>query len=434
MGRISQGWCAMKLAIIGGGISGNVAAYHLNKEHEITLYEANDYIGGHTNTHDILHKGVSHAIDTGFIVFNYATYPKFISLLEELQVDVQASEMSFSVKSEQDDLEYSGSSLNTLFAQRKNLIRPTFHQMLLDIVRFNREAYELSKSINDSITLGEFLRDGKYGKAFINKYIIPMGAAIWSTVPEQMHDFPARFFIRFFHNHGLLNITDRPTWYVIKGGSREYVKPLTKSFENRIRINSPVHKIRRFPSHVEIHARGHAPENYDAVFIGAHADQALQMLEQPTLEEKKVLGAFPYQENEAILHTDTNLLPRRQLAWAAWNYLVPDSQRDRVTLTYDMNILQGLNTNDEFLVTLNNAGAIDSSKIIKQIMYEHPVFTPQSVIAQEKHSLINGTNRTFYCGAYWRNGFHEDGVVSALNAIDDFNGFFNEQLYLRRAS
>ena len=422
----------MKIAIIGGGISGNMAAYQLHKNHDVTLFEANDYIGGHTHTHDIDYDGSRLTIDTGFIVFNYKTYPHFVALLEELGVDVQASDMGFGVKNEVSGLEYSGSTLNSLFAQRGNLARPGFYRMLLDVMRFNRDAYRQSHDLSEDVTLGDFLKAGKYGQSFIEQYIIPMGAAIWSTIPKQMHDFPARFFIRFFHNHGLLNIQDRPTWYVIKNGSREYVKPLTEAFNDRVKLSAPVEKIRRFATHVEIHARGSAVENYDAVFIAAHADQALNMLDKPTRLEEEVLGAFPYQRNEAVLHTDTSLLPRRRLAWAAWNYLIPEQKNDLVTLTYNMNILQGLSSKEQFLVTLNNHDTIDSDKIIKRIDYDHPVFTPGSVTAQMKHAEVNGTLRTWYCGAYWRNGFHEDGVVSAINAVKHFNEYQNEELSLRR--
>lgn len=423
----------MKIAVVGGGISGNVAAYHLNKDHDVTLYEANDYIGGHTHTHDIEHGADRFNIDTGFIVFNYRTYPNFVSLLEELNVDVRASNMGFGVKSEVNGLEYSGSSLNAVFAQRSNLFRPRFHRMLLDILRFNREAYNLSHELDETVTLGEFLDRGGYSKHFIDQYILPMGAAIWSSIPEQMQEFPARFFIRFFHNHGLLTVKDQPTWYVIKNGSRAYVQPLVDSFRDRIRLSSPVQRIRRFPTHVEVHANGQA-ESYDAVFIAAHADQALNMLDAPTALEREVLAAFPYQENEAVLHTDTRMLPDKRLAWAAWNYLIPASRRELVTLTYNMNILQGLESQKQYLVTLNNTAAIDDSKIIKRINYSHPVFTPGSISAQMKHADVNGTQRTWYCGAYWRNGFHEDGVVSAMNAVKHFNEEQDAQLSLRRAS
>lgn len=424
----------MNIAIIGTGIAGNVAAYHLSKTHDITVYEANDYIGGHTHTHDISWQGEDYAIDTGFIVYNEKTYPDFIALLNELKVESQATTMSFSVRSETSGLEYNGHSINTLFAQRSNLFRPSFHAMVRDILRFNREAPLSLENGEAEIGLGEFLHRGGYSKEFIEQYIIPMGAAIWSTDPRRMHSFPASFFIRFFINHGLLNVTNRPKWFVINGGSREYIKPLVSSFKDRIRLSSPIENIRRFPTHVEVKARHQPVARYDAVFIAAHSDQALAMLDDPSRQEREVLGSIRYQENDAILHTDQSVLPRRKRAWAAWNYHILAQQQERVALTYNMNILQKIKAPVEFCVTLNNSRDIDKRRIIKRLTYEHPVFTPDSMNAQLRQHEVNGVNRTYYCGAYWRNGFHEDGVVSALNALKHFESSNYEQLYLQRAS
>jgi uncharacterized protein len=260
-----------------------------------------------------------------------------------------------------------------------------------------------------------------------------MGAAIWSTEAKLMQQFPARFFIRFFHNHGLLSVNDRPLWHVIKGGSRTYLEPLTRPYRDSIRTSTPVDSIRRFPTHVEIRSGKYGAERFDAVFIATHTNQALRMLDRVTKVETEVLGAIPYQKNEAVLHTDTSLLPERRLAWAAWNYHILKQQHDRVALTYNMNILQGIDAPVTFNVTLNNADAIDPRKVIKRVQYEHPMFTPESVTAQARHAEINGTQRTWYCGAYWRNGFHEDGVVSAIEAVQHFNETMYEELYLRRA-
>ena len=423
----------MKIAVIGTGISGNVAAYHLNKHHDVTVFEANDYVGGHTHTHDVDWAGKSYAVDTGFIVFNEKTYPHFIALLDELGVASRPTTMSFSVKSEQGGLEYNGHSLNTLFAQRSNIFNLSFHRMIRDILRFNREAPLSLKNGDAEIGLGEFLRRGGYSQMFIDHYIIPMGAAIWSTDPEQMQEFPARFFIRFFHNHGLLSITDRPRWFVIEGGSREYVKPLIRSFEDRIRLKSPIESIRRFPTHVEIKPYNGEAEQFDQVFIATHSDQALAMLDDASGDESDVLGAIKYQENEAVLHTDHSILPRKQRAWAAWNYHLLAESQERVALTYNMNILQGLDAPVQFCVTLNNSKPIHKRSIIDRITYDHPVYTPDSVAAQQRQQEINGVNRTYFCGAYWRNGFHEDGVVSALNALQHFDEKNHEELYLRRA-
>ena len=424
----------MKIAVIGSGIAGNVAAYKLSQEHDVTVYEANDYVGGHTNTHDIIVNDRQYAIDTGFIVFNYRTYPAFTRLLEELNVEAMPTNMSFSVKHEQTGLEYNGNTVNSMFAQRSNLFRPSFLRMVKDILRFNREAVETLEHEDAELPLGEYLQKYRYGDEFKNHYIIPMGAAIWSTEASLMQDFPARFFIRFFHNHGLLTVNDRPTWHVIKGGSREYLEPLTKPFRHNIRIHTPVKNIRRFPTHVEIKTEKFGVEKFDAVFIATHTDEALGMLEQATTAESEVLGAIAYQKNEAILHTDTSLLPKRKLAWAAWNYHILKQQHDRVALTYNMNILQCIDAPVTFNVTLNNSDAINPDKILKRIEYSHPMFTPDSVAAQQRHDEINGTNRTWYCGAYWRNGFHEDGVVSAIDAVEHFNEAMYEELHLRRAS
>ncbi|MGB5456090.1 MAG: FAD-dependent oxidoreductase [Gammaproteobacteria bacterium] len=424
----------MRIAVIGTGIAGNVAAYKLSKDHEVIVYEANDYIGGHTNTHDVTFRDRHYAIDTGFIVYNYRTYPEFTRLLHEMKVDVQATNMSFSVKHELTGLEYNGNTINSLFAQRRNLFRPSFLRMVKDILRFNREAVLSLENEDAELPLGEYLTKYRYGDEFRNHYIIPMGAAIWSTDAELMQSFPARFFIRFFHNHGLLSVNDRPVWHVIKGGSRNYLAPLIKSFRENVRLNTPVQSIRRFPDRVEIETATYGIETYDAVFIATHTNEALRMLDHATVSETEVLTAIPYQKNEAVLHTDATLLPRKRLAWAAWNYHILKAQRDRVALTYNMNILQGIDAPVTFNVTLNNSDAIAPDKILKRVEYEHPMFTPASVAAQARHAEINGTHRTWYCGAYWRNGFHEDGVVSALDAVDHFNETMYEELHLRRAS
>jgi len=426
----------MKIAIIGSGIAGNVAAYHLNKEHDITLFEQNSHIGGHTHTHAIDDGQDVINIDTGFIVLNDRTYPNFKHLLSELEVDVQDTEMSFSVKCEQTGLEYNGNNLNTLFAQRSNLIKPRFYRMISDILRFNREASESVNNTQSDKSLGDFLQAGNYSDIFINKYIVPMGAAIWSTNPDDMFSFPAQFFFRFFLNHGLLSVNDRPQWHVIKGGSNTYVKKLIEGFEHKVRTDCPVEMILRDIDYVEIKTERYGIERFDYVFIAAHSDQALRMLQHPSKQERATLSAIQYQKNEAVLHTDRSLLPLRKKAWAAWNYHISEDTRDNVALTYNMNVLQGLNTDKTYCVTLNYTDKIDDSKILKTVEYHHPVFTPESIGAQNDHRLINGTGRTYYCGAYWRNGFHEDGVVSAIDALSHFKQdlSYEEELPLRRAS
>lgn len=411
----------MKIAIIGTGIAGNVAAHYLNKEHDITVFEENDYVGGHTHTHRIDFDGESHKIDTGFIVFNHKTYPNFIKLLTELGVEYQKSDMSFSVQCEKTGLEYNGTNLNSLFAQRRNLFRPSFYRMIKDILRFNQESLEILEQPHEKLSLGDYLAANNYSEQFIHHYIVPMGAAIWSTDHDSMFAFPARFFVQFFHNHGMLSVDERPQWYVIKNGSNEYVKPLIAAHKDKIKLSSPVESIVRSSNQVIVKAKGQGSEVFDYVFIASHSDQALSMLENPTVAERDVLSAIPYSDNEAVLHTDESLLPNKKLAWAAWNYHLLKEQKEQVALTYNMNILQSLKSKNTFCVTLNNTDAIDPSKIIKKMDYMHPFFTLDGVKAQQRQSEINGTNRTFYCGAYWRYGFHEDGVVSALTALEDFN-------------
>ena len=410
----------MKIAIIGAGIAGNVAAYRLAPRHDITVFEADSRIGGHTNTIDVSQGGRQYAVDTGFIVYNDVTYPNFIALLGELGVTTQESEMSFSVRCERSGLEYNGASLNTLFAQRRNLFRPSFHRMLRDILRFNREAPALLDDRHNALTLNDFLRDNGYSREFIEHYIVPMGAAIWSATPDGMGNVPAGFFVRFFHNHGLLSISDRPRWRVIVGGSQRYVDKLVAGHRHRIRLNAPVQWVKRHSAYVEVKTPDMEPERFDHVFMACHSDQALALLADPSRDEREVLGAIAYQRNEAVLHTDANLMPRSRRAWAAWNYHIPVAPRDserRVALTYNMNILQSLDAGEQFCVTLNHTDAIRPASIIRTIAYSHPIFTERAVAAQSRQRDINGVRGIYYCGAYWRNGFHEDGVVSAMNAL-----------------
>jgi predicted NAD/FAD-binding protein len=409
----------MKIAIIGSGIAGNTVAYHLNKQHDITVFEAGSHIGGHTHTHRIKHENRSYSVDTGFIVFNDRTYPNFTALLNELDVAWQRSDMSFSVHCEKTGFEYNGTSLNSLFAQRRNLFRPSFYRMISEIMRFNRTSLELLAE-GPEIRLGDYLAQNNYSRRFIDYYIIPMGSAIWSTEARQMLEFPARFFVRFFHHHGMLTVDDRPEWRVIKGGSARYAEALTSSFKDRIRLDTPVEQVRRLQRSVRVKPVNGPEETFDWVIFACHSDQALSILKDASQAEQEILGAIPYQENTVYMHTDAAMLPERRLAWAAWNYHVTAGPTDRVAVTYNMNILQGLRSQAPILVTLNHTGRIDPSKIIKRLSYHHPVYTTAGARAQARHQEISGVNRTAYCGAYWRNGFHEDGVVSALAALEHF--------------
>lgn len=435
----------MKIAVVGTGIAGNVVAHRLHAAgHEIAVFESDDRVGGHTHTHRIELDGEAHAIDTGFIVFNDRTYPHFVALLDELGVASQETSMSFSVRNDRRGLEYNGTSLDGLFAQRRNLVRPSFLAMLAGIARFHREAPALLAREAPEVTLGEYLEAHGFRGRFVDDYLVPMGASIWSTDPRRMLGFPARFFVRFLHNHGMLTVNDRPTWRVVRGGSARYVEKLTAPWQDRIRLGCPVERVRRRPDGVLVKARGLADERFDHVFLACHADQALALLADPTPAEREVLGALPYQRNEALLHTDTSLLPRRRRAWAAWNYHVLPGGEQRgagVALTYNMNILQGIESRHTFCVTLNASGHVDPARVIARLAYDHPLFTPEGVGAQQRHREVSGAphardpvGRTHYCGAYWRYGFHEDGVVSARMALDRFERIHDAQRALPRVA
>jgi predicted NAD/FAD-binding protein len=422
----------MKIAVIGAGISGLTAAYYLNPHHQVSVYEAADRVGGHTATVDVSHQGRSYAIDTGFIVFNDWTYPNFIELMNELGVESQPTEMSLSVRCETSGLEYGGNNLNTLFAQRRNLLRPSFHKMLRDILRFNREAISDLEGgrISHLTTLGEYLASNRYGEAFIYQYMLPMGCAIWSASTDRMVDFPLRFFVQFFKNHGLLSVSDRPQWRVIRGGSRSYLEPLTESFRKSIFVNSKIQNIQRLGDSVELIMSDGRVLVYDQVVLACHSDQALALLNDATLAERSALMDIPYQKNEVVLHTDEEILPRRRVAWSSWNYLLRERFQERAVLTYNMNILQGIKSDSTFCVTLNATESISSRKIINRFEYSHPVFSLDSVSAANRIEQINGTNKTWFAGAYLGNGFHEDGVVSGRNvarAINQLPGITNAQ-------
>jgi predicted NAD/FAD-binding protein len=403
----------MRIAIIGSGVAGMTAAWLLHAQHEITLFEAADYLGGHAHTVQVDCNGERHALDTGFIVYNERNYPHFTRLLAELDVGAQASDMSFSVCCQRTGLEYCGSSLNTLFAQRRNLLRPSFHRMLRDILRFNRAAPGLLAEPNDALTLGEYVRSLGLGTEFRDQYLLPMGAAIWSAPPEQMNDFPARYFVQFFHNHGLLSIDDRPQWRVITGGSFRYVERLTAPFADQIRLQTPIETITRHADHVRIKPVGHRAESFDQVVIATHGDQALRLLGDATRQEREILGSFASARNEAVLHTDETLLPRVRRAWASWNYHLAAEQR-QVAVTYLLNRLQSIQSSTQFCVTLNRTAAIRPQRVLRRMTYDHPLYTTRSVAAQRRHAEISGARRTHFCGAYWGFGFHEDGVTSAI--------------------
>ena len=411
----------MKIAIIGSGISGLTSAYLLNRNHDITVFEAKDYIGGHTHTHNIKIKDKEYAVDTGFIVYNERTYPNFIKLLDTLGVERQLSTMGFSVKSASEDYEYAGESLNSLFAKRSNIFRLGFLRMLYEMYCFGKKSDSTGLGLDVSITLGTYLRSENYSNEFINYFIIPMGAAIWSTPANKVLDMPAYFFIKFFYNHGMLEIINRPKWWVIKDGSSAYIKKIIKGFESKINLSSPIRTVSRLDNGIEIEtANSKKPLMFDAVVFATHSDQALGMLKDPTEKEKDILSSIPYQKNEVLLHTDSSVLPKRKLAWASWNYQLDSNPESPVVLTYNMNILQSLDCDETFCVTLNDHQSVDKSKVLKKITYHHPLFTVKGIEAQKRKLEISGVNNTYYCGAYWHNGFHEDGVASAIEVCKHF--------------
>ncbi|MCQ1060235.1 NAD(P)/FAD-dependent oxidoreductase [Photobacterium sp. DNB23_23_1] len=412
----------MKIAIVGSGISGLTCAHYLDKQHNITVFEANDYIGGHTATVDVDVASGQYAIDTGFIVFNDRTYPNFERLLAEIGVCGKPTEMSFSVHNALNGLEYNGNHLMSMFAQKRNTLNPIFYRFIFDILRFNKLAKNVDLATEMSQTLGDFLKANKFNRYFCENYILPMGAAIWSSTLSDMRQFPFTFFVRFFRNHGLLEVSNRPQWYVIPGGSREYVKHLIAPFEDKIRLACPVTSIKRAHGKVAVTANG-ISEIFDHVIFACHSDQALNMLADSTEAESQILGALKYQKNDVVLHTDESLLPKRKAAWASWNYHLGHNENGQwedkqTTLTYNMNILQGIEAPETFCVTLNQTDQIAPEKILRKFVYSHPVFSTDSIQAQQCRDQINGVDNTWYCGAYWYNGFHEDGVRSALDVVE----------------
>ncbi len=407
----------VKIAVIGSGISGLTCAYYLSKMHDVTVFESAARVGGHTATVDVQLGPRKYAIDTGFIVYNDWTYPNFIQLLNEIGVSSKATSMGFSVKDSSTGLEYSGSSLDTLFAQRRNLMSPKFIRMVRDILAFNKDSQNdlETGALRADETLGEYLQRKRYSQSFRQWYLVPMAAAIWSASWQAIESFPAQFFLRFFKNHGLLNVKNRPQWRVIDGGSREYLAPLIARFASKIVTKAQVSEIERRPTGVRFKAAGQIHE-FDQIVIATHSDQALAMLKDASPEERSILGAIPYQTNDVVLHTDDQVLPRNRKTWTSWNYaLTPD--RDQAVVTYNMNILQGLEAPETFCVTLNQTQGINPNRILGRFSYDHPVFSLEGIAAQERWHEINGVNKTWYCGAYWHNGFHEDGVNSALRVL-----------------
>lgn len=413
-----------KIAIIGSGISGLTTAYLLSRKYQVTMYEANDYIGGHTHTHEIELADQNYRIDSGFIVFNPTNYPLFSQLLKQLKVDSQPTQMSFSVRNIDSGLEYNGHTIKSLFCQKRNIINLSFWKMIVDLLRFYRDAPNLLDQTNNTISTGDYLKQNNYSNTFIQDHLLPMASALWSAPSEQVLQFPMAYMIRFFQNHHMLQIRHRPLWQVIKNGSSSYIPALTRGFADQIRLQSPVRLVKR-GANITIHTQDGQQDYFDAVVFACHSDQALSILEKPSQKEQQVLGAIDYQKNEAVLHTDTRLLPKNPTAWASWNATVSDQATKQCCVSYNMNILQGINASKQFLVTLNQTDQIDPACILKKMQYAHPVYTQASVAAQQRRHEIQGQQSSWFCGAYWGWGFHEDGVRSAVELANELGVNFH---------
>jgi predicted NAD/FAD-binding protein len=410
----------MRIAVIGSGISGNLAARILNVAHEVDLFEASGHFGGHAQTVDVEAYGRKTSADVAFMVFNRRTYPNFCRMLYLLGIQAQDSDMSLSVYCRRTGLEYQGSSLNGLFAQRRNLVRGSFYRMLLDVLRFNRRAIEFCERDDEQTLLGDFLDDIGVGPQFRDQYLIPMSSAIWSADPACLARFPAKFILGFFRNHGLLQLKDRPQWLTIADRSRNYVTELTRPLADRIFLNSPVREVRRIDNAVRLSFDHRTPADYDHVVLATHADQSIRMLSDASESEREVLNGFPYQSNVAVLHTDDSVLPQSRRAWASWNYHIPVQSVDQVSVTYDLNRLQSLGLPGPLCLTLNPSCEIDEAKVLRRFDFEHPVFSQDSIDSQKRYIEVSGCNRVSFCGAYWGYGFHEDGVNSALSVARPF--------------
>lgn len=404
----------MRVAIVGSGVSGLTVAWQLSGHAHVELIEADDRIGGHVHTIEVEDPLGPVAVDTGFIVFNDSTYPGFLRLLAELGIVGQPTTMSFSVRDDEHDLEYRGVDLRGLFAQKRNLVRPKFWKLLADFVRFRKAAEGLADSL-EQITVAQFLEKHRFSPTFIHSYFLPMGSAVWSCPRKTFEQFPIHFIIDFYRNHGMLGVQKRPQWRVVPGGSREYVKALLAKLDVTVRLGLPITRLTRKSDGVELCGRDGVIGTYDHVVMACHADQALEILGAgATSTETELLAQFPYEANRVQLHTDASVMPRRKGAWACWNYRADRPEADKASVTYWMNLLQGLKAKRDYFVTLNDANSIDPAKVIRSFIYHHPVFQAGRAKFQSRHRELINHDRVSYCGAYWSNGFHEDGVQSGL--------------------
>ncbi len=407
----------MRIAVVGSGIAGLASAWLLSREHDLTLYERNDYFGGHTHTHDVDVGGERFAVDTGFIVFNPPQYPMLNAMFEVLGIESQSTTMSFAVKNERSGLEYNATNLDGLFCQRRNLVSPRFLGMVRDILRFYREAPALLESKAAGPTLGDYLIEHGYGNTFRDDHIVPMASALWSSPAAEIIKFPAKYLVQFMANHRMMQADGRPQWRVVKGGSQTYVRAMRKGWRVKERGGTAVTRIVRGESDVKIETT-HGVDRFDYVVMACHSDQAIDLLSDASETERDILGAMKYQENDTVLHTDARLLPSRRKAWAAWNAIIPADASEQCTVSYCMNLLQSLNAREPIVVTLNRTAHIDPQKILKRLRYHHPVYSHASVAAQSRKHEIQGINRTWFAGAYWGWGFHEDGMRSAVDVAN----------------
>ena len=401
----------MKIAVIGSGISGISAAWGLSRQHEVSLFESAGRLGGHTHTHDLQMAGKTYRVDSGFIVHNPENYPLFCAFLDELQVPTQATEMSFAVHNQATGMYYNAHSIGTLFCQKRNLFSPKFHGMIHDIRRFYRECPALLKSDEDGPSLGQYLQQNGYGAMFIDNHLIPMASALWSSPSASILEFPAKYLVAFMNNHHMLQISNRPLWRVLANGSKSYIEAVEKEWRVDVRLNAEIACVKRAEDSVSIHSTD-GVEIFDQVIFACHSDQALNLLDAPTQAETDILGAIQYQDNETILHHDASVLPQDRKAWAAWNAHISEAADRQCTVSYCMNILQGMQSPEPFIVSLNQRGRIDPAKILAVMHYRHPVYSHEMVRAQRRRHEINGHNRSWFCGAYWGFGFHEDGFRS----------------------
>jgi uncharacterized protein len=407
----------MRIAIVGSGIAGLASAWLLSRQHEVVLFERESRLGGHTHTHTVQQAGREYRVDSGFIVFNPDNYPLLSRLFGELGVCSQPTLMSFSVQDARNGLEYNATNLDAMFCQRRNLLSPRFWRMVREILRFYRESPALLASDAPGPSLGEYLEAGGYSALFAEDHLIPMASALWSSSSSEVLRFPARYLMQFMANHQMLSASQRPTWRVVQGGSSSYIEAMQSRWDLQVRLNSPVQAVRRDAEGVEVTSAA-GSERFDQIILACHSDQALALLMDADTREREILGAMPYQANETVLHTDASLLPTRRKAWAAWNAYVPAEPAAACTVSYCMNLLQSLDSPEPFVVSLGRAAEIDPAKVLARMNYHHPLYSHASVAAQGRKPEIQGQRRTWFAGAYWGWGFHEDGMRSAVEVAN----------------